>query len=154
METGVFEWSEQKKEEKMRALIFGFVLLSVCGCATVKVVDVQHLNEQRLTPAEAPVAHVYVTNWGWYLFKYIPFFTGDLDDPGALRWPVFGTDNVRVEDLVEKVTEKSKDLGATTTTDLRTRDRSKWLPYTLIFWLNEIEVSANASRASGAAGQP
>jgi len=31
-------------------------------------------------------------------------------------------------------------------TDLRTRDRSYWLDWTLIFWLNEFEVSANSSK--------
>ena len=30
--------------------------------------------------------------------------------------------------------------------DLRTRDRSFYLPFTLFFWLNEYDVSANVSR--------
>lgn len=137
----------------MKGMLGGVVLLSLCGCATVKVVEAQHLNGQQLTREGSAVAHLYVANWGWYLFKYIPFFTGDLDDPGVPRLPVFGTDNVSVEALVGMLTEKSKKLGATVITDLRTRDRSEWLAWTLIFWLNEFEVSANASRAPTVPGR-
>lgn len=38
-------------------------------------------------------------------------------------------------------------LGGTVLTDLQTRDRSSYKPWSLFFWLNELEVSANASRA-------
>jgi len=54
---------------------------------------------------------------------------------------------LRIELLVEKVAQESKQRGGTVITDLRTRDRSSWIPYSLIFWLNEFEVSANASSA-------
>ena len=48
--------------------------------------------------------------------------------------------------LVDKVTEESQKLGASVVSDVRTRDRSSYEPLTLFFWLNEFEVSANASR--------
>jgi hypothetical protein len=64
-----------------------------------------------------------------------------------------------------RVREESARRGGTIITDLRTRDRSYWEPRSLIFWLNEYEVSANASRplppneataplATGAEGEP
>ena len=127
-------------------ILLGVILfIGMSGCATVEIVPVEQLNQQQLVADAAPVAHIYVNNWGWYLFKYIPFLTGNLDRPGVPRLPVFGTDNVKVDILVNKLTQTSKGLGANVTTDLRSRDRSFWMPWTLFFWLEEIEVSANAS---------
>ena len=120
---------------------------SLSACATVQVVPAERLSEQRLTMEAAPVAHIYVANWGVYLFKYLPLVTGSLSRPGAVSWPALFSDQVRIELLVEKVAQESKQLGGTVITDLRTRDRSSWMPVSLIFWLNEFEVSANASRA-------
>ena len=131
-------------------IVLGFSLfVGTSGCATVETVPIDQLNQQQLAANATPVAHIYVNNWGWYLFKYIPFLTGNVNRPGVPRWPVFGTDNVKVDVLVHKVTETSKKMGATLTSDLRTRDRSYWMPWTLVFWLEEIEVSANASSLDG-----
>jgi hypothetical protein len=116
------------------------------GCATVEVVGPEHLHNQQFVVETKPVAHIYADNWGWYLFKHIPIVTGNLDKPGSLRLPVLFTDNVRVDLLVDKVTEESTKLGASNISDLRTRDRSYYAAWTLFFWLNEFEVSANASR--------
>jgi len=130
----------------MRVLIASIALLTLGGCATVTVVPKEQLAEQRLTPGAEPVAHIYADNWGWYLFKYIPIITGSLARPGALSFPALFSDQVRIDALVQKVSEESQKRGGTVLTDLRTRDRSFWVPQTLIFWLNEFEVSANASR--------
>jgi hypothetical protein len=113
----------------------------------VQVVPAERLSEQGLTTEAAPVAHIYVANWGVYLFKYLPLVTGSLSRPGAVSWPALFSDQVRIELLVEKVAQESKQRGGTVITDLRTRDRSSWIPFSLIFWLNEFEVSANASWA-------
>src|SRR5262245_16292907 len=122
------------------------VLMVVTGCATLEVVPRERLNEQRLTPSAEPVAHIYAANWGWYLFKRIPIVTGSLSRPGIPQFPALFSDQVRIDRLVDKVTDESKKLGGTVVTDLRTRDRSYYMPWTLFFWLNEFEVSANASR--------
>jgi hypothetical protein len=123
------------------------VLFMLSGCATLTVVPAERLAGQQLTPAAAPVAHIYADNWGIYLFKYLPLVTGSLSRPGVPRFPALFSDQVRIDLLVEKVSEQSKERGGTVLTDLRTRDRSYYLSWTLIFWLNEFEVSANASRA-------
>jgi hypothetical protein len=130
----------------MRVLIVSIALLSMGGCATLTVVPKEQLAEQRLTPAAEPVAHIYAANWGWYLFKYIPLITGSLARPGIPAWPALFSDQVRIDALVQKVSEESQKRGGTVLTDLRTRDRSAWVPQTLILWLNEFEVSANSSR--------
>ena len=93
-----------------------------------------------------PIAHIRASNWGWYLFKFIPLFTGDLEEPDYPQVGCLFTDNVTVEDLVARVTEEGKKLGGTMTTDIQTTDKSAWYYATLFFWLNEIEVSANISK--------
>jgi len=130
----------------MRVLIVSIALFSMGGCATLTVVPKEQLAEQRLTPAAEPVAHIYAANWGWYLFKYIPLITGSLARPGVPAWPALFSDQVRIDALVQKVSEEGQKRGGNVITDLRTRDRSAWVPQTLILWLNEFEVSANSSR--------
>ena len=127
-------------------LLASAVAFMLGGCATLTVVPAARLSEQRLTPAAEPVAHIYAANWGVYLFKYLPLVTGSLSRPGVPAWPALFSDEVRIEDLVQKVSEESKRQGGTILTDLRTRDRSYWMGTFFIFWLNEFEVSANASR--------
>jgi hypothetical protein len=122
------------------------IALLTAGCATMKVVSTDQLNEQRFSEAGTPIAHIYVDNWGIYLFKYIPIVTGHIDKAGEVQISRLFTDNVRVDLLVEKLTQESRRRGGTVITDLRTRDRSYWIPLTLFFWLNEFEVSGNASR--------
>lgn len=50
---------------------------------------------------------------------------------------------------VEKVAREAQRQNGTILTDLRTRDRSSWLAFFPILWLNEFEVSANTSREAG-----
>jgi hypothetical protein len=127
-------------------IIHLLVVLLLTGCATMKVVSTDQLNEQRFVETATPVAHIYVDNWGIYLFKYIPLVTGNVDKAGQPQIFRLFTNNVRVDLLVDKVTQESRRRGGTVITDLRTRDRSYWIPWTLIFWLNEFEVSGNSSR--------
>ena len=129
-----------------RSLLSSAALIMLAGCATLTVVPAERLEGQRLTPAAEPVAHIYAANWGIYLFKYLPLITGSLSRPGVPSWPAWFSDEVRVDLLVEKVSAESKQRGGAVLTDLRTRDRSYWLDWTLILWLNEFEVSANSSK--------
>jgi hypothetical protein len=122
------------------------ILLFVSGCATMRVVSADQLNEQRFTEAGTPVAHLYLDIWGIYLFKYIPIVTGNHNRLEGAQIPRLFTHNVRVDLLVEKLAEESRRRGGTIITDLRTRDRSYWMTITLFFGLNDFEVSGNASR--------
>ena len=131
----------------MKWAVSAAALIMLGGCATLTVVPAERLEGQRLTPNAEPVAHIYAANWGVYLFKYLPLITGSLSRPGVPSRPALFSDEVRVDLLVEKVGSESRQLGGTVLTDLRTLDRSHWLEWTLILWLNEFEVSANASRA-------
>ena len=131
----------------LRGVLGSVALIAVTGCATLTIVPAERLEGQRLTPTAEPVAHIYAANWGLYLFKYVPLITGSLSRPGVPSWPALFSDQVRVDLLVEKVSAESQQRGGTVLTDLRTRDRSYWIEWTLIFWLNEFEVSANSSRS-------
>jgi hypothetical protein len=130
----------------LRYAVGSIAVVMLAGCATLTVVPAQQLQEQRLTPAAEPVAHIYAANWGVYLFKYVPLVTGNLARPGVPRFPALFSDEVQIDRLVEKVSAESKQRGGTVLTDLRTRDRSYWLSWSFILWLNEFEVSANSSR--------
>ncbi len=126
-------------------VLSGLALMFAAGCATVEVVPPTELHEQRLGTGLKPVAHLYADVWGIYLFRRVPLITGNIDGSGmGLPFHLF-TDSVRVESLVERVSRESQQRGGTTLTDLQSRDRSYWLPWTLLFWLKEYEVSANAS---------
>ena len=136
----------------MRRILFFEILLlawlgvaGATGCATVEVVPAEQLRGQKLAAASTPVAHIYADNWGIYLLKYIPLVTGNLNRSGGLRPPNLFTNNVRVDVLVETVADEAERRGGSVLTDLRVRDRSYWLSWTLLFWLNEFEVSANSS---------
>jgi len=120
-------------------------LLAGAGCASMDVVMAERLHGQRFADGARPIAHIRASNWGWYLFKFIPICTGNLDEPDYPQVCRLFTDNVTVEDLTERVTEEAKRLGGDLTTDLQTTDKSAWYYATLFFWLNEIEVSANVS---------
>ncbi len=136
------------------ALCSLFSLAALPGCATVEVATDLQLHGQRFAPEAEPVAHIYADNWGIYLMRLIPIITGNLGDPGTSHFPALFTDNVRVDLLVETVTAESLRRGGTILTDITTRDRSYWMWWTLVFWLREFEVSANASRPLEAPAKP
>lgn len=95
----------------MREVCFVIIILTVVsGCATVELVEPEHLHGQQFVAGKQAVGHIYAANWGWYLFKYIPVVTGNLDRPGIPRLPKLFTDNVRIDLLVDKVTEEGKSM--------------------------------------------
>jgi len=127
-------------------MLAGAILFVLMGCASVSVVKTDHLNDQILSPGQEPIAHIRTDNWGYYLFRWIPLVSGNLKHPSAIQFPVFFRNVCNEKHVVDALTKKSKELGANVTTDIRTRDRSGWLSYTLIFWLMEMEASGNASK--------
>lgn len=128
-----------------RTILLCLTLSMLASCATVQVITKEQLQGQRFSSDTTPIAHLYADNWGIYLFKFIPLITGNLEKPGR---PLLFSDTVRVDLLVSSVAQESRRLGGDTLMDLRTRDRSQWIPWSLVFWLNEFEVSANVSRST------
>ena len=121
----------------------------LCGCVTIEVVPEDRLNGQQFATDAVAVAHVRADNWGYYLFKYVPLITGDVSHSG---YPSFFSHTVRLDALVEEVTSRGRELGATIT-DLESTDKSAWRPLTIILWIREVEVSANLSRPRGASSR-
>lgn len=131
----------------MRKMLFAFAataaIVLVTGCAGVKTADTASMNGQELTVAKTtPVAHINGQNCGFYLLS-IPIFSGSTEKPGDM---LFGKDTVKLENVVNMVTLKSKELGATHSVDMQSHVSSMMipLPFPFLFYLKEVEVSANA----------
>jgi hypothetical protein len=125
-------------------LLVQMMSVLIMGCATMEVIPSEDLRDQVFIEGKTPVAHIYAANYGLYLFKYIPLITGNLKHPDL--GVTFFSDNVHLDLLMDRVMRKSKELEGTIVTDLRSTDKSSWIPYTLIFWLNEYEITANVSK--------
>lgn len=113
------------------------------GCASVNTAT--SLNSQKLTVAGGDdVAHVNGCNWGIYLLPIFPILTGDPENPGTGMMGF--KDNVTVNDVVNMVTKKSAEMGASKTVDLTSNATSIWFPIPPLFltWYKEVEVSGNA----------
>jgi hypothetical protein len=114
--------------------------LLMAGCASVNVV--KDLNDQQLTgTGETTIAHLNGDIYGYYLFGAWPLLTGDPSNPH--RWAWF-RDTVTVDEGVKMVTKKSKELGATKTTDMISRADSTGLQTLFLVWYYDVQVSGNA----------
>ena len=128
-----------------RTVLMRFHLLAtalLCGCVTIEVVPEHRLSGQQFGTDTVAVAHVRADNWGWYLFRRIPLIAGNTEHPS---YPSLFSHTVKLELLIEAVTRRGAELGATIT-DLESTDKSGWSPLTIIFWIREVEVSANLSK--------
>ena len=130
--------------KKFNVLVLAATGFLLTNCAGIYITPSKELNGLKLAPGTEAVAHIRADNWGYFLFKYIPLVCGNPDQTGPVPWPVFFRDLVDQDLLIERLTNESKKLGADLTADLRSTDKSEWLGYTGIIWLNEIEVSGNA----------
>lgn len=108
------------------------------GCASIQTASKKDLNGEKLTTAGAEdVMHINGSNWGFYVLS-VPIFTGSTEKPGDM---LFGTDTVKLANVVNMVTKKSKDLGATKTVDMNSGISSTWIfP---VFFIRDVQVSAN-----------
>ena len=118
------------------------VTAAMTACSSIEFATT--FNNQKIT--EAPnavcVEHLNAEIWGIYLFN-LPLFSGSSKQPG--RCAVF-TDTVRVDNAVAMLTRKAANDEATTIADLSSERTSCWLPFFLVLWYNEVQVSGNAIR--------
>ena len=112
------------------------------ACSSIEVATT--FNNQKITdaPNAVCVEHLNAEIWGIYLFN-LPLFSGSSKQPG--RCAVF-TDTVRVDNAVSMLTRKAASDEATTIVDLNSNRISCWLPFFLVLWYNEVQVSGNAIR--------
>jgi len=125
-----------------RMALLGALGIIILGCSSI--VTTSKFHGQQLTETEAEtVAHIHSDIWGIYFlgFQSCPVITGSYKKPGSYH---FFRDTVDTNTASEMVTEKSREMGATTVTDLDTDWDSSWQTFTLIFWLKEAQASGNA----------
>lgn len=130
-----------------------FVLMAACaamvvavGCASVQTASEKDMNGMKPTTvaADQAIAQVNADNFGFYLLS-IPIFSGSTDKPGTM---VFNQDTVKLSNVVNMATLKSKELGATKTVDTDSKISSMMIPLPIpfLFYLKEVQVSTNAVR--------
>ena len=112
------------------------------ACSSIELAT--SFNNQKITesPNAVCVEHLNAEIWGIYLFN-LPLFSGSSKQPG--RCAVF-TDTVRVDNAVAMLTRRAANDGSTTIADLSSERTSCWLPFFLVLWYNEVQVSGNAIR--------
>jgi PBP1b-binding outer membrane lipoprotein LpoB len=127
-------------KKMLTAAVAAVTIVVLAGCASVQTAGPEDLNTQKLTTTQGvtDVSHVHGLNWGFYLLS-IPIFSGSTEKPGSM---LFNKDTVNVHSVVNMVTKKSQELGATHTVDLQSGASSMWIfP---VFFIKEVQVSGNA----------
>ena len=126
----------------LAALVTVSAAVLMSACSSVEVATT--FNNQKITPVQNAVCveHLNADIWGIYLFN-LPLFSGSSKQPG--RCAVF-TDTVHVDNAVSMLTRKAAADEATTITDLNSERTSCWLPFFLVLWYNDVQVSGNAIR--------
>lgn len=110
------------------------------GCSSVE--STNRFNALQVTESPSvPVAHIVGSTYGWYLFYFIPFFTGSTTSPGST---VMFNDKVHLGGVMDMVSAQAKQLGATKVIDIQTRKENEWMSSTFIFWRREIQMSCTA----------
>ena len=105
------------------------VLCLFAGCASVDTAGPSKMNGMKLDDS-SNFAHVNARTWGLNFFPQYP-----------VLYPSEG--KVNIQTTTQLLTNKARDIGADTITDIESDDRTRWLPYLGVFWLRTCEVSAN-----------
>ncbi len=120
------------------------VLTYLVGCTGVSYSD-DH-SKPRVENIDGNYKRVLVTNYGYYLFNWIPLGSGGSTDTS---FELFG-DNVNLKDAMQTLNDECAKLGATEISDLHVSPSSTcfftWCPFfgtsMGIYWYKEIQVSA------------
>ena len=128
----------------LKALVVMAGVGMLAGCASIQTASVSDFNGQKLTidKTKKDVAHVNGSNWGLYFLKW-GLITGSTDTVGDVA---FMKDTVRVDKVVNIVTEKSKDMGGKEAVDMQSGCSSMMIPipFPFLFYIKEVSVSVNS----------
>jgi len=124
-------------------LALGAAAVFAAGCSSVQKVSGGDLNGQSLTAAGTSVAHINVSNTGFYFLKY-PLITGSSSAPGSVSF--FDENSVKVEEATNMLTKESAASGATKTVDIVSTASSAMVPIPIpfLFFFRTVNVSGNA----------
>ena len=126
-------------KKMMTALVCAAGIIALSGCSSVQISTT--LNDQRLVMGEGTsMGHINGEIWGVYLFN-VPIVSGSSTKPGN---PVYFTDTVKVDSVVNMLTKKAGDFfESSTLTDLTSRRSSTWIFPFLILWVDSVQASGN-----------
>lgn len=126
-------------KKMMIALMCVGGLIALSACSSVQIATT--LNNQKLTVGEGTsMGHINGEIWGVYLFN-VPLVSGSSTKPGN---PVYFTDTVKVDSVVNMLTRKAGDFfESTAITDLTTKRSSTWISPFLVLWVDSVQASAN-----------
>ena len=111
------------------------------GCSTVRTTQTFNGMGMTTAPKVQTVAHINSQIYGAYLFNAFPIFSGSPNDTG--KSAAF-KDTVTLDNGMYLLTRAAREDGANRVIDVQSRYSSNWVPYSLIFWVREIEVSGTA----------
>lgn len=119
-------------------------LSALAGCTSVNESEAH--KAPQIENIDGQYKRVLVTNYGYYLFNWIPLASGGEGDGS---FDMF-SDNVNVEDAMKTLNSECEKLGSTELADLQIQNTStcffKWSPFfgsTFgIYWYKEVQVSA------------
>ena len=119
-------------------------LSALAGCTGVDQSDAH--KAPQIENIDGQYKRVLVTNYGYYLFNWIPLASGGESDGSFEMF----SDNVNVEEAMKTLNSECEKLGSTELADLQVQNTStcffKWSPFfgsTFgIYWYKEVQVSA------------
>jgi len=115
-------------------------LAALTSCSTVE--RGKNLNGQSLEDAPSQsIAHVNADIFGYYLFNTVPLITGDPKNPFSTK--IF-VNTVKPETVISMLTNESKKLGASKTTDIKVEMEETGAMTLWIFWYKDVQASGNA----------
>ena len=114
-----------------RVLSMVLALTVLCGCANVETTR----SFNGVMVDDSPVVeHINGCIWGFNFLPMIPLFYPY--DEGQLN----------IDTAVNMVTREARRGGFTRIENLQTDITSVWIPFTLVLWYRDVEVSCNAIR--------
>ena len=122
------------------ATVCGAALALATGCSSVRATN--NFNGVGIGVKGEAVAQINGYISGFYLFGFMPFWSGSATDPGQ---PVFFSNNVKLGNAISMITEKSKAMGAKRLENVTTRmDFHPAIPIfpAFIIGIKECQVSA------------
>lgn len=88
----------------------GFVALcagALCGCYSMDAASSDALRGSSVSASgERPVEHVVVSNYGWYLFNFVPLVCGNAEPGAAFPWAFF-SDQVTAPLLHDRLMQRA-----------------------------------------------
>ena len=132
----------------MKKILILLAAATLSACTSVSTTDTQR--EPKIVDIGSNEhKQMMLTNYGYYLFNWIPIFSGGREDNSFALF----TDTVNVESAVTTLSNKCVEMKVDNISDIQTLENStcyfSWIPYfgtTFgLYWYREVQVSAVVS---------